>query len=539
MSHLDEGTRALADGRWLDARAAFEAALVRDPCPEALDGLGEVLWWLGEPRRSNELRQQAYARFRRTGDATRALHAALGIAVTYEANFGNNPAATGWVARAGRLLSGADDPLVPYVSAIRAYVTVEPADAVKLYAEVLDAARAVNDIDLELTALSGLGEKLVMSGDVRAGLTLIDEAMAGALGGECSRLDTVVFTSCDMLVACDLAHDLERATRWCQVADRFIDEYGCPFLHARCRTIYGGLLVATGHWPEGERALLAAIELSEGAGVHVAADAFARMADLRLRQGRIEEASSLLRGYENQARAHLAAAALRLARGDAAGAVTLLQRKLAGSAEGHVGSAPVLALLVRASLARADVDAAREAASRLALLASVHSSPFSDALAAAAEADVLAAAGERDRSGERLEAALRLFTTLDMPHEAARARLDLAGLLAPRQPDAALAEAEAALTAFDRIGAAIDADEAAALLRSLGVSPRTGRRGAGNLTARGERQVLQLIGLGLSNPEIAARLHISRKTAAHHVSRVLTKLGVRNRTEAAAHVSRS
>jgi DNA-binding NarL/FixJ family response regulator len=45
--------------------------------------------------------------------------------------------------------------------------------------------------------------------------------------------------------------------------------------------------------------------------------------------------------------------------------------------------------------------------------------------------------------------------------------------------------------------------------------------------------VLELIREGCSNADIAARLYISPKTAEHHVSRVLSKLGVRSRAEAA------
>ncbi len=102
----------------------------------------------------------------------------------------------------------------------------------------------------------------------------------------------------------------------------------------------------------------------------------------------------------------------------------------------------------------------------------------------------------------------------------------------------ATAEAKRALAGFEQLGAGCDADAAAAFLRSLGVkAARTGPKGVGLLTKR-EGEVLELLAEGLSNPEIAKRLVVSRKTVEHHVRRVLSKLGLRGRAEAAAYVVR-
>ena len=90
---------------------------------------------------------------------------------------------------------------------------------------------------------------------------------------------------------------------------------------------------------------------------------------------------------------------------------------------------------------------------------------------------------------------------------------------------------------FDRLGARPAAARVAAELRDLGErvprgQRRTTRANPAGLTAR-EVEVLQLVAAGLTNAEIAGKLFIADKTVEHHVSRVLGKLGVASRREAA------
>ena len=102
---------------------------------------------------------------------------------------------------------------------------------------------------------------------------------------------------CGMLLACERAHDVVRAEQWLRAGDALAKRRHQPAIGAFCRSYLGGILTAAGRWSEAERALVQATRFFDR-GSAPARSALIRLADLRVRQGRIEEAAQMLDGLD-------------------------------------------------------------------------------------------------------------------------------------------------------------------------------------------------------------------------------------------------
>jgi DNA-binding NarL/FixJ family response regulator len=518
---------------------------------ELLEGRARDLYLDVDYPAAIEAHRRAHAAYRAEGDALGAARTARILSWLYVNVYGDFAVAGGWLARAQELLGRAGEGSAERGWAELARAEREPHDEAREahLRAALDLARDADDPDLEFAAVARLGETLVLAGRVEEGMLLFDESLAAVCAGEVNDPYVVESVFCGMFLTCERVHDVVRAEQWLRAAGDLVRRRNLVAVGPLCRAHYGGLLTAAGRWDEAEAELDEAARAFEGGYGAARAIVFVRLAELRVRQGRIQEGAILLEGLDQLPDAARPLAALHLARGETALARDVIDRRLARVATGSpwpIGAtqpppapveAPLLALLVDVHLAAGAVADASEVADRLTAIADRHPSDYVRACAALAKGKVRLASGSDDAKA-CLRQALRAFSSAQMPLDLARARLELAKAVAGEQPEVAVAEAKAALTAFELRQAARDADAAAALLRSLGGAGRSAPKRRAPLTKR-ESEVLELLGHGLSNPEIAERLFISRKTAEHHVGNVLAKLALRNRSEAAAYAART
>jgi len=157
------------------------------------------------------------------------------------------------------------------------------------------------------------------------------------------------------------------------------------------------------------------------------------------------------------------------------------------------------------------------------------------------QATALGARGIVEGDGGMLGDAAELMA--GSPRLFERARLsELAALSLPARDRRGRMLAEAALQGFGELGADHEVVRARAALRTAGrpvaAAPRIRPAFGWDALTRTEARVAAQVATGATNPEIAQALSVSRRTVETHVSNVLTKLGLRSRTELAVLVAR-
>jgi hypothetical protein len=348
---------------------------------------------------------------------------------------------SGWLARARALLeeAGVDRPEHGWVLIIKTFSEPDAQVRETQLREAIAVGRRFGDPDIEFLALAYLGSLYVMIDRVEEGLAFSDEALAALCAGELTELATIDEIFCGLFWSCELVNDVPRADQWIRAAAERL-RYS-NVVAAFCRAHYGGILTAAGRWQEAETELLQAARHFDRGMPQRRAAAMIRLAALRVRQGRLEEAGQLLEGLGQHPDAVPVLAGLQLARGELAVVQELLERATAGADDAvpTVGAStmvgPLLGLLVDVQLARG--DRAERTAGRLDRLARPRRGSYLRAVAALARGRVGVASGRGDARG-LLHQALAGFAQAQLPMELGRTRLELARALAEEVPEVAV-----------------------------------------------------------------------------------------------------
>jgi ATP/maltotriose-dependent transcriptional regulator MalT len=540
---LSAGRASLSQGLWDEAERHLALAARLDPSSaEAHELLAVTRRWQNKEVPTFEAEERAYHLYRRRGDRHGAARMAMYLAED-ALEFRGQPAVThGWMQRAGRLLEGLDPSaehawLNVWMGHLSLMLDNDAKAGRNMAMRGVELAREVGEIDAEMVGMAIAGLALVCEGRVGEGLKLLDEAAAVAVSGEMSDRNAMATTICYLVDACDRIRDFDRAAQWCARAKELGEMWRFSGLLTVCRPHYAVVLMWRGDWQEAEAQLQAANREVMAFRPPMAVEGIVRLAELRWRQGRWDEAEKLFDQVRSEGLSQLGRAELALSKSKPAEAVDLAERFLRRMpTEDRIERASGLELMVRALVAcNRPSDAVPHATELREIAEMVGTQPL---LGAAAVAEGLLAAALEDSEAARrsLEDAVDYFERHSAPFEAARARLELARVLqgsGRREP--ALREAEAAARALQQMGAEKEAQRAQALLGviSPGSAAAAGTRNSAGLTPR-EVEVLQLIATGKSNQEIAEDLVLSIRTVERHIAGIYQKIGVEGRSARAA-----
>lgn len=475
--------------------------------------------------------QRAYQAELEDGDTLGAVRAAYWLALTLWLG-GEAAIGSGWLARGERLLESVEGDVVErgYLLERATFGHIAKGEfeqAVATARRVTEYGRRFGDSDLTAMGLHTEGRLTIFSGEVAAGLRLLDEGMVSVLAGEVSPiLSGVIY--CSSVEACQEISDFGRMSEWTHALTVWCESQpGLVAFTGQCAVHRGQLMRLHGAYREAISELEhAAGRYAAAGGSHAAGQAhYERGEALRIggKHDAAEAAYAEAAGHGHPAQP--GRALLWLARGRRNAASAAIHRVL-GEVRDPVHRSQVLPAAVDVL---ADVGEIEDAASLADELRGFGSAFGCTALQAAGEyarASVAIAGGDAEDALAAARSAADGWSRLSAPYEVARCRVLIGrALRLLGDAESAAADLQEARRTFASIGAAPAEHEVAELLGDA--------RAPGGLSPR-EIEVLRLVAAGNSNPEIAATLVLSEKTVARHLSNIFAKLDVGSRTAAAA-----
>jgi ATP/maltotriose-dependent transcriptional regulator MalT len=540
--HLLAGRAALERGAWEEARTQFRASLASSETPDAHEGLALASIGVSDAATAIAGHERAYALHRERGDRRAAARAALALMWDTRTLRGDTAVANGWLERARELLDGLEPApehgwLLVRETESRHLPAQDFSTAGRLLQEAREIAREHGDVSLEMEALAFEGGMLLRQGEILEGLRRLDQAAAASVAGEVGNYLSASSILCQVLSAYEKVRDFERASQWIETLQSFTSRLRSRPVGSLCRSHLASLLIVRGRWTEAEAALATGPMPVPWAG----ARSFVMLGELRLRQGRYDEAEALFRRVPHDRDSQLGLAALALDRGDALTAADLIERSLRQMAPtARLDRARALTLAVRVRIALGEREAAAECARALEELAEAAGTPGMQAASRYAIGELAIAHGDHGAARLLIEDALDGWSRAGMPFERAAARLSLAQVLETLgREGAALAEAARAGEEFAELGASTGVADAEELVRRLSPPGEAGATPERPLLSGRELEVLSLVAQGLSNKEVASRLFLSEHTIKRHLANILTRLGLPSRAAAVAYAVRN
>jgi DNA-binding CsgD family transcriptional regulator/tetratricopeptide (TPR) repeat protein len=534
MNELEQGRESYATEAWTQAYESLSRADRTASLSAAdLELLATSAYMLGREDESMALLERGHQVHLDDGEVLPAVRCAFWVGMN-SAMRGEMGPATGWLGRAQRLLERHGEDcvergylLLPVVFQHEAAGDYEGASATA--ATAAEIGERFGDPDLFALAVHAQGTFLIMSGRVREGIALLDEAMVAATSGELSPIVTGL-VYCGVIAACEEIYELRRAQEWTAALTEWCERQ--PDLMAftgRCMVHRAEIMQLHGAWAAAvEEAQRAGLRFAQAMNKGAAAKASYLQGDVRRLRGDFAAAEDAYReasrfGWEPQP----GLALLRLAQGNDDAAAAAI-RRIIGETTDRLRRASLLPAYVQIMLAVGAADEARGACRELEEISTNYESGMLTAMLDQARGMIELASGDAQAAIVPLRQSWQMWQQLDAPYEAARTRV-LLGLAcqAVGDEDAFEFELDAARRTFDELGATPD------VTRVDSLAGRAASAETHGLTPR-ELEVLRLVATGKSNREIASSLVISEHTVARHVQNIFTKLGVASRTAAGA-----